>query len=211
MNHTKGKEKVRRIYMKKNSNTLIILAHPNPDSFNGAILKTIENKLKEKEYQFISKNLYQLNFNPILNMDDFARMQKSTVAQDVALEHADIEWAKNIILIYPIWWAGQPAILKGWIDRVFSRGFAYAPQEDGTVKGLLSDKTVMVFTTSGSSEENMKQSGMYAAMEKIMLEGILGFCGINNMMYKNFFGVLTATDDERAAMLGEVDYLINAI
>jgi len=45
----------------KNTNTLIIFAHPNPDSFNGAILKRIENKLKEKEYQFISKNLYQLN------------------------------------------------------------------------------------------------------------------------------------------------------
>lgn len=195
----------------KNTNTLIIFAHPDPDSFNGAILKTIENKLTEKEYKFISKNLYQLNFNPNLNMNDFARMKNSTVAPDIALEHADIEWAKNIIFIYPTWWAGQPAILKGWIDRVFSRGFAYAVQEDGTVKGLLSDKTVMVFTTSGSSEENMQQSGMHAAMEKVMLEGVLGFCGINNMLYKNLCGVPTATDDERSRILGEVDYLINAL
>jgi len=195
----------------KNTNTLIIFAHPNPDSFNGAILKTIENKLTEKEYQFISKNLYQLNFNPILNMNDAERMKNSTVADDVALEHADIEWAKNIVFIYPIWWTGQPAILKGWIDRVFNRGFAYAPQEDGTVKGLLSDKTVMVFTTSGSSEENMRQSGMYDAMEKIMLQGVLGFCGINNMLYKNLYEVPTTTDVERDRMLGEIDYLINAL
>jgi len=195
----------------KNTNTLIIFAHPNPDSFNGAILKRIENKLKEKEYQFISKNLYQLNFNPILNMNDAERMKNSTVADDVALEHGDIEWAKNIVFVYPIWWAGQPAILKGWIDRVFNRGFAYAPQEDGTVKGLLSDKTVMVFTTSGSSEENMRQSGMYDAMEKIMLQGILGFCGIDNMLYKNLYEVPTTTDDERDRMLSEVDYLLNAL
>jgi len=195
----------------KNTNTLIIFAHPNPDSFNGAILKRIENKLKEKEYQFISKNLYQLNFNPILNMNDAARMKNSTVADDVALEHGDIEWAKNIVFVYPIWWAGQPAILKGWIDRVFNRGFAYAPQEDGTVKGLLSDKTVMVFTTSGGSEENMRQSGMYDAMEKIMLQGILGFCGIDNMLYKNLYEVPTTTDDERDRMLSEVDYLLNAL
>jgi len=197
--------------MKKNSNTLIIFAHPNPDSFNGAILKTIENKLKEKEYQFISKNLYQLNFNPVLTMNDFARMENSTVTQDIAIEHADIEWAKNIILIYPTWWAGPPAILKGWIDRVFSRGFAYALQEDGSVKGLLSDKTVMVFTTSGSSEENMKQSGLYTAMEKIMLEGTLRFCGINTMMYKNLCEVPITTDEERDRMLGEIDYLMNAL
>lgn len=195
----------------KNTNTLIIFAHPNPDSFNGAILKTIEKKLEEKQYQYISKNLYQLNFNPILSINDFAKMAKSTVTDDVAIEHADIEWAKNIIFIYPIWWAGQPAMLKGWIDRVFSRGFAYAPQEDGTVKGLLADKTVMVFTTSGSSEEDMNKSGIYAAMEKIMLEGILGFCGINNILYKNLYEVTTTTDEDRSKMLGEIDYLINAL
>ena len=64
----------------KNTNTLIIFGHPDPDSFNGTILKAIENKLTEKQYQFISKNLYQLNFNPILNLDDLTRMQDSTVA-----------------------------------------------------------------------------------------------------------------------------------
>jgi len=195
----------------KNTNTLIIFGHPNPDSFNGAILKTVENKLKEKQYKFISKNLYQLNFNPILTMNDFARMRNSTVTNDIAIEHSDIEWAKNIIFIYPIWWAGQPAIVKGWIDRVFSRGFAYAPQEDGTVKGLLSDKTVMVFTTSGSSEENMNQSGMTAAMEKVMMEGILGFCGISTMLYKNLYEIPATTDEQRNMMLDEIDYLINAL
>ncbi len=195
----------------KNTNTLIIFGHPNPDSFNGAILKAIENKLKEKEYQFISKNLYQLNFNPTLTIDDFRRMENSTVADAIALEHADIEWAKNIIFIYPIWWAGPPAIVKGWIDRVLNKGFAYVPQEDGTVKGLLSDKTVMVFTTSGSSEEQITQSGLLDAMQKIMMEGVLGFCGVNNMMYKNFPEVITTTDENREKMLSEVDSLINAL
>ncbi len=196
----------------KNTNTLIIFGHPDPDSFNGTILKAIENKLTEKQYQFISKNLYQLNFNPILNLDDLTRMQDSTVASDIAIEQEDIKWAKNIILIYPIWWSGQPAIVKGWIDRVFSPGFAYAFQEDGTVKGLLSDKTVMVFTTTRSSEDNMEESGMAAAIEKIMMEGVLGFCGVETMLYKNLYGVSTVTEDERNKMLLEIEYLVsNAI
>lgn len=195
----------------KNTNTLIIFGHPNPDSFNGAILKTIEKKLEEKGYPYISKNLYQLNFNPILTINDFARMSNSTVTNDIALEHADIEWAKNIIFIYPIWWAGSPAIVKGWIDRVFSKGFAYAPQEDGTIKGFFGEKTVLVITTSGSSKENMKQSRMMSAIEKIMMEGVLQFCGVKNMQYKNLYEVPTATDEEREKMLGEIDALINSL
>ncbi len=195
----------------KNTNTLIIFGHPDPDSFNGTILKTIENKLTDKQYQFISKNLYQLNFNPILTLDDLTKMQDSTVASDIAIEHEDIKWAKNIIFIYPIWWSGQPAMIKGWIDRVFSPGFAYAFQEDGSAKGLLSDKTVMVITTTRSGENNMVESGLAAAIEKIMMEGILGFCGINTMLYKNLYGAATATETQKNEMLSEIEYLLNAI
>lgn len=196
----------------KNTNTLIIFGHPNPDSFNGAILKAIENKLTEKQYQFISKNLYQLNFNPILNLDDLTRMQDSTVADDIAIEQEDIKWAKNIIFIYPTWWSGQPAIVKGWIDRVFSPGFAYAFREDGTVKGLLSDKTVIVFSTTGSDEDSMEDSGMASAIEKTVMEGVFGFCGVETMLYKNLYGVTTATEDGRNKMMLEIEYLIsNAI
>ncbi len=195
----------------KNTNTLIIFGHPSPDSFNGAILKTIQNKLTDKRYQIISKNLYQLNFNPVLTLDDLKKMENSSVAGDIAIEHNDIKWAKNIILIYPIWWAGQPAMVKGWIDRVFSPGFAYAPQEDGTINGLLSDKTVMVFTTTSSSEESMIESGMAVAIEKTMMEGIFGACGVGSMLYKNLYVVPTATEAEKNKMLVEIDYLLNAI
>ena len=152
-----------------------------------------------------------MNFNPILTLDDLKKMENSSVAGDIAIEHNDIKWAKNIILIYPIWWAGQPAMVKGWIDRVFSPGFAYAPQEDGTINGLLSDKTVMVFTTTSSSEESMIESGMAAAMEKTMMEGIFGTCGVSSMLYKNLYVMPTATEAEKNKMLVEVDCLLNAI
>ncbi|MFW5647450.1 MAG: NAD(P)H-dependent oxidoreductase [Candidatus Alkaliphilus sp. MAG34] len=195
----------------KNTNTLVIFGHPDPNSFNGAILKTVENKLIDKKYQFIFKNLYQLNFNPVLTSDDLKKTKNSSVASDIAIEQNDIEWAKNIIFIYPIWWAGQPAMVKGWIDRVLTPGFAYAFQEDGTIKGLLSDKVVMVFTTTRSGEENMTESGMAAAIEKTVMEGIFGFCGINTMLYKNLYGVSKATEAEKKEMLAEVEYLLNAI
>lgn len=195
----------------KNTNTLIVSGHPNPDSFNEAMLKTIENKLIDKKYSYISKNLYQLNFNPILTLNDLAKMKDSTVADDIAIEHNDIKWAKNIIFVYPIWWSGQPAMVKGWVDRVFTPGFAYAFQEDGTVKGLLSDKVVLIFTTTRSSEQNMIETGMLAAIEKIVLEGIFGFCGVSTILYKNLYGVQTATEPEKAEMLGEIDYSLNAI
>lgn len=195
----------------KNTNTLIIFGHPDPDSFNGTILKTIENKLIEKQYQFISKNLYQLNFNPILALNDYKKMEDHTVASDVAIEHNDIKWAKNIIFIYPIWWAGPPAIVKGWIDRVLSPGFAYTLQEGGGTKGLLSDKTVMVFTTSRSSEDSMTETDLMAATEKIMMEGILGFCGVSTMLYTNLYEVPGATEKEKNKMLAEIEYRLGGI
>lgn len=195
----------------KNTNTLIIFGHPDPSSFNGSILKTIENKLEEKQYQFISKNLYQLNFNPVLSLDDLAKMKGNSCARDIALEQNDISWAKNIIFIYPIWWSSQPAMVKGWIDRVFSPGFAYTLEEDGSLRGLLSDKLVMVFTTSAFSRGYMEEKGITAAIEKLTMEGIFSLCGVKTMLYKNFYAVDTASQEEKNKILAEIEYLLKAI
>lgn len=69
----------------------------------------------------------------------------------------------------------------------------------------------MVFTTTSSSEESMIESGMAAAMEKTMMEGIFGTCGVSSMLYKNLYVMPTATEAEKNKMLVEVDCLLNAI
>ncbi len=188
---------------------LIIFGHPNPDSFNGLMLSAIKNKLTEKGYEFIVKNLYDSNFNPMLTMGDFIKMTNSTVSDDVALEHLDIGWAEAIVFIYPVWWSGPPAIVKGWFDRVLTDGFAFTYKTDGSHEGLLKDKQAFIFSTSAMTQEEMNELGLAKAMEDIAVKGILNYCGITNVTYRNFFEVPDTDDLTRNQMLNDIAGLIN--
>ncbi len=190
---------------------LIIFGHPNPDSFNGLILNKIKNKLTEKGYEFIVKNLYDSNFNPMLSMGDFIKMTSKTVSDDVALEHSDIGWAEAIVLIYPVWWSGPPAIVKGWFDRVLTEGFAFTYKTDGSHEGLLKDKQAFIFSTSAMTLEKMNSLGLAKAMEDIAVKGILNYCGITNVTYRNLSEVPETDDLIRNQMLQDVENLINAL
>lgn len=99
---------------------LTIFAHPNPKSFNRAVLDTVTGELRKKNAEVRVKDLYAMNFNPILSGSDFEQLLAGKVPDDIAAEQADVTWADVLIFIYPIWWIGQPAILKGWLDRVMT-------------------------------------------------------------------------------------------
>jgi len=115
---------------------LIVYAHPDSKSFNHAILETISEELKKKKKEFKVRDLYKIGFNPVLSTKDLSEIQKGAVPQDIKREQNYISKADTIIFVFPIWWSSMPAILKGYIDRVFSLKFAYDITEDG-VMGLL--------------------------------------------------------------------------
>jgi len=190
---------------------LIIFGHPNTDSFNGLILSSVKRKLTEKGYEFIAKNLYDSNFNPMLTMGDFIKMKNGTVSDDVAIEHLDIGWAEIILFIYPVWWSGAPAIVKGWFDRVFTEGFAFTYKTDGSHEGLLKDKQALVFSTSAMTQKEMEQQGLAKAMEDITVKGIFNFCGITNVTFRNFYEVPDTDNQNRNQMLADVENLINGL
>lgn len=190
---------------------LIIFGHPNPDSFNGLILDVVKKKLTEKGCEFIVKNLYASNFNPMLTMGDFIKMKNGTVSDDVAIEHLDVGWADALVFIYPVWWCGPPAIVKGWFDRVMTDGFAFTFKTDGSHVGLLQNKRALVLTTSAMKQGQMNQKGLTVAMENIILQGIMNYCGINNSTYRNFFEVPDTDDLNRNQMLKDVEELIDSI
>jgi NAD(P)H dehydrogenase (quinone) len=121
---------------------LIVYAHPEPKSFNGAMMNVAVETLRVGGHDVIVSDLYAMRFNPITSAEDFlgercdldflsiAREQTRafethSLAPDIVAEQAKIKRADLVILQFPIWWFGMPAILKGWADRVFARGFAY--------------------------------------------------------------------------------------
>jgi NAD(P)H dehydrogenase (quinone) len=190
---------------------LIVYAHPNPKSFNHAILETTVKSLESKGHEVVVRDLYSLNFNPILKGSDFEAFQAGTATADIKQEHDHISTADVITMIYPIWWTGLPAMIKGYIDRVFSYGFAYKYSDEGNPVGLLAGKKGFIINTQGTPAEYYDSTGMTDAMKKTSDTGILGFCGIESVGHV-FFGAVPAVDDAtRKGMLETLKDKLNGV
>jgi len=105
-----------------------------------------------------------------------------------------------LIFIYPLWWSGLPAMLKGYIERVFTEGFAYRMAESG-IEGLLNKKKVFLVTTSGASKEDYEESGFFNSMSQVIDTGIFQFCGLELIGHTYLCSVPYATAAERKQML----------
>lgn len=182
-------------------NHLIIYAHPNRKSFNYAILeKTIEASI---EHNIIVRDLYQINFSPTLNWQELKQSFVQQYANDVKIEHQYWQEADLITLIYPLWWMGFPAILKGYLDRVLSYDFAYRNGELESI-GLLKNKKMQQFVTLGNSNEKYEKKGFFSAFEHTLGNGLFSFCGIENVIM-HYFGNIGLKETDYAAILQKVE------
>lgn len=185
---------------------LIVYAHPNPKSFNHAIKEKIESRLKKEGAQYDVRDLYELGFDPVLKGSDFAGFKQGKPSEDIKREQEFIKNADTLMFIHPVWWFGQPAVLKGYIDRVFSFGFAYTADEKG-LRGLLNGKKAVILNTTGGSEADYKEKGFKDALGKTMDIGTFGLCGIEVKLHKFFYAVPAVSNDAREKMLQEIDTL----
>ena len=176
---------------------LIIYAHPNPQSLNSQLKDALVAHLKLAGSEVMIRDLYQLNFDPILSLDDMAGQRVGTVADDVRKEQELIDWAECITIIHPIWWTGLPAIMKGYIDRVFSYGFAYR-YDNGVQKGLLTNKKAIIINTHGKSNAEYEAIGMDKALSLTSDRGIYSYVGLEIQQHF-FFDRADRPDEERIA------------
>lgn len=158
--------------------TLIVLAHPNAKSFNSAVVDKIEETLKNKGEEVVVRELYKMKFEPVLTWQEMDEQRSGTIKEDILAEQKLIDECEHLIFVYPLWWTSLPAILKGYIDRVFAYGYAYAFSEDGNVQGLLKGKKATLITTYGTPKEIYDTSGMNDAIRKTVDTGIFEFCGM---------------------------------
>ena len=175
-------------------NYLIIFAHPNGKSFSHQILKTLTEEISSSGNSYEYRNLYDLNFEPVLSSSDLAQYKKGEYPDDVRTEQQWVSWADVLVFIYPLWWGGMPAIMKGYIDRVYATGFAYEFNDNNPV-GLLQGKKALLLSTQGYSRDYYDSIGMTDAMLKIETSGIFGFCGIE-LLEHLFFGNAPAKDTQ---------------
>lgn len=165
---------------------LVILGHPSSDSLNKVIHEEIGQLYKKYGHDIVVRDLYAMNFNPVLTGKDIAAAREGKVTSDVKIEQDYIKKADVITFVYPLWWTSMPAIVKGYIDRVFSYGFAYSFTSSftiPTVKKLLKGKKVILVNTHGMSAEAYQQEGVYDAMNLLTEKHIFEFFGMEVILH----------------------------
>ncbi|KRE53581.1 NAD(P)H-dependent oxidoreductase [Paenibacillus sp. Soil522] len=189
---------------------LIVYAHPHPESFNHAILETTVQALKKKGHEVTVRDLYDIDFQPVLKPQDTAAMKAGQTPADIKTEQQFIEQADTITFIYPIWWTGLPAILKGYVDRVFSYGFAYAYGAEGIDK-LLKGKKGLIINTHGMPKEIYDQIGMTAGLKITSDTGIFEFTGIEPVAHLLFGSVPSAGEAALKDILKQVEDTVASV
>lgn len=185
----------------------IVFAQVGKESFNHQILHTVTATCDRIGVDYTVRDLYQMNFNPVMSPTDLHKVEAHQVSGDIEEEQQVITEADTLIMIYPVWWWSQPAILKGYIDRVFTHHFAFRYEENGPV-GLLTNKKAIVFTTTRESDEEMKQDGFDQVLKKQVADGVLAFSGFSPVLYRNFAKVPYLDDSGRQQILDQVEKTI---
>lgn len=188
---------------------LVVYVHLNPFSFNHAIKEEVVYLLKAKGHEVVVSDLYEIDFNAVLKPEDLNLMYEGGVAPDVKTEQDRIRWADLMLFVYPIWWTGFPAILKGYIDRVFTYGFAFSLDANGWVQPL-KGKKVLLFSTHGQPEW-VYRDRMYDSLRDTQDVGVFGFCGMEVLRHVFFPGIMNSTDEQRHDYLESISDVLKDI
>jgi NAD(P)H dehydrogenase (quinone) len=192
-------------------NILIIVAHPHRQSFNRAIADTVVRSVREMGHVPIFHDLYEEEFDPILRNEEIPKGAK--IAPIVESYCTELAAADGIVIVHPNWWGSPPAILKGWVDRVFRPGVAYEFYDgdggEGVPVGLLKAKTAVVFNTANTPGPREKQV-FGDPLETFWKNCIFGLCGVTGFRRRTFEVVVTSSPAQRKEWLKEVDRIVQA-
>jgi putative NADPH-quinone reductase len=183
----------------------IILAHPYSGSFNHVIFETVIKTFQELDCITYIHDLYKEQFDPILTERELGT---DTSDDPQVIKYTEELIASDyLVFIHPNWWGQPPAILKGYIDRVFRPPHAYGFPENDSGGGLpvakLNGKFGIVFNTSNTDTE--RENAYFGdPLENIWKKCIFGFCGVTKYHRKMFRIVADSTEHQRSMWLEEV-------
>ncbi|MFE0027878.1 NAD(P)H-dependent oxidoreductase [Amycolatopsis sp. NPDC059021] len=208
-------------------NVLWISAHPEPRSLNGALRDEGIDTLRALGHEVRESDLYAMNWNPVVDRADYAAdpderffvgprseqaFTEQTLSADIVAEQEKLHWADTVIIQFPLWWYGMPAILKGWFDRVFVKGFGYGTRAaDGHVRrygeGVLEGKRAMVLVTAGGPEATFGPRGVNGDLDELLFglqHGALWYTGMSVLPPLAVYGANRVSDDHYAQAVAEL-------
>lgn len=156
---------------------LIVTANPDPNSLTAAVARAIADGARRAGSEATIADLTAEGFDPRYGAADRAAfLEGRAVPADVAREQARIDATDALVLVFPVYWWSMPAILKGWIDRVFTRDWAYS-ETTGKVIGLMRDRPVHLVALAAVDQDAFDRHGHAAAIDSQLARGIFGYCG----------------------------------
>lgn len=182
-------------------NILWVYAHPEPRSLNGSLRNAAVSQLLEDGNTVELSDLYAMQWDPVVRTQDYDHdpahrfqvatasskaLRAGTQAPEIVAEQQKLLRADAVVLQFPLWWFSMPAIMKGWVDRVFVEGFGYGIRAaDGRTRrygdGTLAGKRAMIVVTMGGSEHTVSPRGINGSLEEMLYpiqHGILFYTGM---------------------------------
>ncbi|UJB45999.1 NAD(P)H-dependent oxidoreductase [Streptomyces sp. A1-5] len=200
---------------------LIVHAHPEPQSFSTAQMATAAQALRDAGYRVDVLDLYSEAWAPTLAREEFApveghfkpqaeqqRAVKDGTLDATVRDHLDRLLAADLLVLsFPLWWFSLPAILKGWVDRVFVMGAVFGGDHGLFGDAALAGKRAMLLFTTGGSSESFQRGGTLGSMDDFLFHihrGMLEFVGYQVLDPVVTYGPAHLTDQERATALDTV-------
>jgi NAD(P)H dehydrogenase (quinone) len=185
---------------------LVLLAHPDPGSFNHAIAQRAAATARAAGHEVQLRDLCRERFPAVLPAHELPRDGKLDAA--MARHCREAAGADGFIVVHPDWWGMPPAILVGWVDRVLRPGVAYDFVEgdggEGVPRGLLRAKSALVFNTSNTSARR-ERAVFGDPLQRIWGDCVFGLCGVREVKRRMFRTVVTSTQEQRRRWLDEVE------
>ncbi|KAG7468447.1 hypothetical protein MATL_G00143100 [Megalops atlanticus] len=202
-------------------NVLIVYAHQSPASFNAAVRDVAVEVLEQQGCRVVVSDLYAMNFRASATSQDIKgelknpehfhygdetmfAWQEGRLSDDITQEHRKVEEAELIIFQFPMYWFSVPAILKGWLDRVLTQGFAFSLEKMYN-NGIFKHKKAMLSFSTGAPESMFLPDGINGDINVTLWplqNGVLHFCGFQVLAPQIFWAPTFSPPQVREAMLG---------
>lgn len=169
---------------------VIIVAHPRLESFTMAMAQAYAAEVEAAGDVALIRDLYRMGFDPLLEAEELPDHTDFAPREDVVRERQAISNGGVFVLVYPLWFNAAPAMLKGYVDRVFGMGFGYSPQGGGGNHPLLGGRKLVSFTGSGAPQHWVEASGAWAAMLSHFDLHLSAVTGLEMIGHHNLGGIL---------------------
>lgn len=173
----------------------VILAHPRRRSLSSAIAQAYRETVGRLGHEVVVRDLYAMRFDPCLKPEEIPGPGLPRFRTDVLLERDRLADVEVFAFVYPLWFNAPPAILKGYVDRVFSMGFGFEAAFGGT-DSKLNGRRLISFTTSGAPDHWVRDTGALTALDRLFDAHLAGVCGLSVIDHVHFGGMVPGITQE---------------